>query len=603
MGVINLTRGRNDRAVVEDLRPTQEAEEKNDVNVEQNRVGSDMDNLDRSEKEIQEHPDQVSANAASGVRKAEAVALVWGKKTVYATYAWIWVCFFMLALHSSIGSNVLYYAYSNFQDASQVSTASILASIVGGVLKLPIGKILTLWGRAEGLIIFTAVYILGIIILAACDGPNSYAAGYVLYWVGYDAIYIILDIFIADTSGMRNRAFAFAFASTPFICTSFTGPLAASNFIKTSGWRWAYGSFAIIMPFVLLPLAAVFKYYENKARRMGVLQRRVSGRTTMQSIVHYLHEFDILGALILMAAFILFLLPFSLNTYGRAQYGEAAFIAPLVIGFVLFFVFAAWEKWFARTHFIPYQLFRDRTVFGACALSAILYFSFYSWDLYYYYFVMVVYNLDVAKTGYMTAIYTVGSCFWSPIFGIWIRYVKEFKHTCLFFGLPLMALGAGLMIHFRGSDGDIGYVIMCQIFIAFSGGMLVIGEQMAVMCASDREGIPMMISLVSLFSSLGGAIGYAVSAAIYANTFPQGLREALPASSKDQWAEIYAGGYLAQMKYLPGTETRDAINFAYGYSQKYGCISATAVLVLAVPCIAMWKNYKVDKEQNKGTVL
>ena len=88
MGVINLTRGRNDRAVVEDLRPTQEAEEKNDVNVEQNRVGSDMDNLDRSEKEIQEHPDQVSANAASGVRKAEAVALVWGKKTVYATYAW-----------------------------------------------------------------------------------------------------------------------------------------------------------------------------------------------------------------------------------------------------------------------------------------------------------------------------------------------------------------------------------------------------------------------------------------------------------------------------------------------------------------------------------
>lgn len=304
-----------------------------------------------------------------------------------------------------------------------------------------------------------------------------------------------------------------------------------------------------------------------------------------------------------MAAFILFLLPFSLANYGRAQYGEAAFIAPLVIGFCLFFVFAAWEKWFARTHFIPYQLFRDRTVFGACALSAILYFSFYSWDLYYYYFVMVVYNLDVTMTGYMTAIYTVGSCFWSPIFGLWIRYVKEFKYSCLFFALPLMTLGAGLMIHFRGSDSDIGYVIMCQIFIAFAGGMMVIGEQMAVMCASDLEGIPMMISLVSLFSNLGGAIGYAVSAAIYANTFPQGLREALPESAKDQWAAIYAGGYVAQMKFLPGTEERDAINFAYGYSQKYGCIAATAILVLAVPCIGMWRHYRVDKEQNKGTVL
>ncbi|KAJ5293925.1 hypothetical protein PENANT_c009G08082 [Penicillium antarcticum] len=603
MGVISLVRGRRDHTVVEDLRPTQETETKNEVNVEQNRVDSDLSNLARAEKEIQEHPDEITSGAAAGVRKAEAVALVWGKKAVYATYAWIWVCFFMLALHSAIGNNVLYYAYSNFKNASQVSTASILASIVGGVLKLPVGKILTLWGRAEALVIFTGVYLLGIIILASCNNANSYAAGYVLYWVGYDAIYVILDIFIADTSGMRNRAFAFAFASTPFICTAFTGSLAAASFLKTANWRWAYGAFAIIQPFVFLPLAGVFKYYEIKARKMGVLQRPSSGRTVMQSIVHYIHEFDIIGALILMAAFILFLLPFSLANYGRAQYKEASFIAPLVIGFFLFFVFAAWEKWFARTHFIPYQLFRDRTVFGACALSAILYFSFYSWDLYYYYFVMVVYNLDVTMTGYMTSIYTVGSCFWSPIFGLWIRYVKEFKYTCLFFALPLMTLGAGLMIHFRGSDGDIGYVIMCQIFISFAGGMMVIGEQMAVMCASDREGIPMMISLVSLFSNLGGAIGYAVAAAIYSNTFPQALADALPASAKDQASTIFSGGYLVQMSYLPGTEIREAINYAYGYNQKYGCISATAVLVLAIPAIGLWKHYRVDKEQNKGTVL
>jgi hypothetical protein len=83
--------------------------------------------------------------------------------------------------------------------------------------------------------------------------------------------------------------------------------------------------------------------------------------------------------------------------------------------------------------------------------------------------------------------------------------MKEFRYNCLFFALPLMGLGAGLIIHFRGSDSGIGYVIMCQIFIAFARGMMVIDEQMAVMCASDREGIPMMISLVSLFSNLGGA--------------------------------------------------------------------------------------------------
>lgn len=160
------------------------------------------------------------------------------------------------------------------------------------MLRLPVGKVLSLWGRAEALVISLAVFVLGIIIMAACNGPDAYAAGYTLYWVGYDAIYLILEIFIADTSGMRNRAFAFGFATTPFICTAFTGPLAATSFLQTSGWRWAYGVFAIVMPAVFLPLAGVFKFYEIKAKKMGILKTTSSGRTTVQSIVHYIHEFD-----------------------------------------------------------------------------------------------------------------------------------------------------------------------------------------------------------------------------------------------------------------------------------------------------------------------
>jgi MFS family permease len=198
----------------------------------------------------------------------------------------------MLALQSAIGNNVLYYAYSTFQTAPAISTAQILASIIGGVLKLPIAKILNLWGRAEGFLLFVGVYLLGIIILASCNGPNGYAAGYVLYWIGYDAIYLILDVFMADTSGLRNRAFAFGFASTPFICTAFTGPLAAQSFLATTSWRWAYGAFAIIIPAVFVPLASVFKFYQRKAESMGLFKREHSDRTWMQSTVHYIHEFD-----------------------------------------------------------------------------------------------------------------------------------------------------------------------------------------------------------------------------------------------------------------------------------------------------------------------
>lgn len=205
----------------------------------------------------------------------------------------IWVSFFMLALEFSIAGTAQVAAYAKFQKAPAVATANILATVIGGVIKLPVAKTLNLWGRAEGLAASVFVYVVGMIILAACNGPSSYAAGYVLFLVGYDAIFLILQIFVADTSGLRNRAFTIAFAQTPFICTAFTGPLAGNNFVnKTGGWRWAYGAFCIIMPFVFLPLGFVFKYYEKKGAEMGYYRHQPSGRSVFKSISHYFHEFD-----------------------------------------------------------------------------------------------------------------------------------------------------------------------------------------------------------------------------------------------------------------------------------------------------------------------
>lgn len=184
------------------------------------------------------------------------------------------------------------FAYADFKQAPQITTANIAGILIGGILKLPLAKILNLWGRAEGLFVSLVAYVMGIIILAACKGPAGYATGYVFYWIGYDLIYLILQIFIADTTGLRNRAWAIAFASTPFILTAFTAPLGANSFLATSGWRWGYASFAIIQPFVFGPLIVVFKFYEKKAIKMGLYRREPSGRTTWQSIVHYTHEFD-----------------------------------------------------------------------------------------------------------------------------------------------------------------------------------------------------------------------------------------------------------------------------------------------------------------------
>ncbi|TVY68737.1 Siderophore iron transporter mirB [Lachnellula suecica] len=566
----------------------------------------DSDNLSleaKNEKECELHPDQVTANATLGQQKAEAAALVWSKPVLYSTYAWIWVCFFALSIQELCLYYASVYAYSSFETAPALSTAVILAGIVGAVLKLPIAKTLVLWGRAEGFLVAFLIYMLGMIIIASCNGPSSYAAGYVLYWIGYDQIYVILDIFVADASGLRNRAFAFAFVSTPFIITTFTGSLAAQAFFDHSTWRWAIGAFCIIQPFVFLPLVAVFKWHQKKAEKQGLFIRNKSGRTAIQSIIHYFHEFDLIGALILMSAFILFLLPFSLVSYVRIKsYDSAAFIACVVIGLLLFPVFYLWERYGTRTHFMDWQQFRNPTTLGACILAATLYFSFYCWDSYYYDFLLVTYNLDTKYAGYMDNIYDVGSVFFGVVFGLWIRYSKHFKYECLFFALPLLILASGLMIHFRGqTESSLGYLIMCQIFYSCAGGFLVIGEQMAIMASADRAGVPMGLSVLSLSSSIGGAIGSAVIVAIYADKFPKALIEkGLSATDAET---LYLAGYLTQKTYAVGTLERDAANYAWSQVQYYGCIAACAVLVVAIPAIGIWKNYNVNKRQNKGLVI
>ncbi|KAJ5156379.1 siderochrome-iron transporter [Penicillium capsulatum] len=567
-------------------------------------VPSDSSSLEMAdEKEIQNNPNQINEQAQAGVQKAEAAALVYTKKVIIGIILWIWVCYFMLAFHQAILSNMSQYVFADFKNAPQVTTSYITSDVVAGVMRLPLAKTLNLWGRAEGLIISLVIYLIGIIILAACNGASAYAAGYTLYFIGYDCIYLILEIFIVDTTGLRNRAWAFAFSTTPFICTAFTAPLAVTSFLNGAGWRWSFGVFAIVQPFVFLPLAGVFKYYEQKAKKLNVYKKESSGRSVLKSIVHYIHEFDLIGALILLAAFILFLLPFGLASWGRSEYSSAKFIAMVVIGIVLFPVFAIWEKFFARTHFIRYQVFKNRSVTGACFLAAVLNFNFVLWDTWLQNYILCIYNIGQTFTGYTMQTYNVGSTFWSVIVGIWIYKTKHFKYLVLFFGLPLMVLGSGLMIHFRGSVHGIGYLIMCQIFIAFAGGTCVIGEDMAIMAGADRDGIPMALALLNLFFSVGGAIGRAVISSIYSNTFFSTLQNNLPADMKSNATDIFLGGISTQLSYQPGSPTREAINSAYSMVQRQGCIASTAILVLGFPAIMMWKNYNVDKKQVKGTVI
>ena len=101
-----------------------------------------------------------------------------------------------------------------------------------------------------------------------------------------------IDVITADTSSLRDRGLAYAFTSSPYIITAYAGPAAAEKFYADN-WRWAYGSFAIILPFFAVPMVGILRYAKSQAKKQGLLPPKVaSGRTLMQSIWHYAIEFD-----------------------------------------------------------------------------------------------------------------------------------------------------------------------------------------------------------------------------------------------------------------------------------------------------------------------
>jgi len=373
--------------------------------------------------------------------------------------------------------------------------------------------------------------------------------------------------------------------------------------LDTFGFRWGFGIWAIIYPIVAAPLFALFWYNNKKAHKAGLVPARTTNRTFSQSVVYYLREFDALGLLLLATGLALFLLSFSLFSYQADGWKSPMIICFTIFGALLIIAFALYEKYLAPVTFIPWTLMKDRTVFFTFTMAASLYMAWYIWDSYFYSFLIVVFDTSVANATYITNIYTIGATVWSIVMGIIIKFNGRLKWQALYFGVPMTILGVGLMIKFRQPDANIGYIVMCQIFIAFGGGTLVICEQMTVMAVSKQQNIPAILATEAMVSNIGSAIGSTVAAAMWTGIFPVKLAEYLPESAQADLADIY-GSLTVQSSYPIGSPTRDGINAAYGETQKLMLIAATSLYVVTFVSVLMWREINVkDLKQIKGRAI
>jgi MFS family permease len=541
----------------------------------------------------------VDTRFQDGIQKIEAVTISWSRLSLWAALVMIWLVYFTQGLISGISGALLPYVTSNFAMHSLTPTTSVISAVVGGVSNLSIAKFLDIFGRPHGFLLSAFLATVGLIMSAACNNVEAYAASQVFYTVGLNGIGFSLSVFIADITTLKNRGLVQSICASANIITAWLGGPISTAFLNGAGWRWAFGMESILVPVVTLPLFSLFMYHYFQAKKQGLVPAR-----TKHTPLHYLREFDVVGLLSLSLGVAFFLLPFNLYALQAKGWNSPMLICFLVFGILLLVWFGVWEKYFAPVTFVPWHLLRDRTVAGACLLSFTLFFSSMCWSMYYSSILQVVNNLTITQASYIMSINQVVGFFFAIGIGAFMSFTGRFKAVTLYFAIPISILGSGLLIHFREPMGNIGYIGMSMTFIAIGSGTIMITDEIAILAAvKEQQHFAVAIALVSMFGSIGSAFGLTVSSALWQDQFPKALMKYIPVEDMANIEMIYMD-IVTQLSYPVGNPTRIAIQQAYGEAQKYLFIAATTLWVFGIAGTMMWRNIDLKSiQQTKGRVF
>jgi len=174
MAIRDLFKSRADQAwppQADEYSPDSEAHYKNDeIDISNNAVvGSDGGSA--------------SDATQDGVKKIQATTIVWTKRaliTAYALYAThksrgqasanticsIFLIFFVNSFQEQVSSNLSPYVTSSFAEHELTATTSVVSTLVAGIIKLPVAKMMDVWGREQGFLLMLSCAVIGKAILS-----------------------------------------------------------------------------------------------------------------------------------------------------------------------------------------------------------------------------------------------------------------------------------------------------------------------------------------------------------------------------------------------------------------------------------------------------
>ncbi|KAL6898440.1 major facilitator superfamily domain-containing protein [Trichoderma evansii] len=483
------------------------------------------------------------------------------RKLFWLVGASVLVCAWAYSLDSSTTSYYSVDASSYFKQYNSVlATMSIATSIISAVSKPFIAKISDITSRPYTYLLILGFYIVGYIIAATSKTISAYVVGEVFVAIGGSGINLTNDIIVADLTPLEWRGFASSMLSTPFIINTWFLGKTVNALEERDQWRWGYGMFAIIMPVALGPAVAALIWLDRMAKKKGAKQ-------WTHSLKMNLEEIDAFGLVLLGFGWSLLLLPFSLKTYAEHGWRNQSLIAMMIVGGLLLIAYVV-THWITLLTIYPYLVAGNiRSLYWSSYVYVAKPWSYQDW---------VYYGNTLTLALCITSLFIVGLC--------------------------IKLIGMGIMLDGRLAAISTGALVMSSILVCISGSMSVVGSRVASQVSVPHQDVALAVSLLSLWSKIGSAIGSAIVAVIWSNQMPKQLRKCLPGGTSEATVKKLFGDMRSlRTAYDFDDPIRQGAITAYRHALYY-CITVALGLAF-IPLVAAFfqTNYFLGKQQNAVT--